>query len=241
MSPPRLRSLLFSAVLLALLTSPIVLASVAPSPAFASGGAFAKYTAEGGFIPYFSGVAGNITYTVASVFPNGTMALRIFENITAGTDLSPFITTVNRTDSVADPKIFPAVSISNLSSHHIFFQNVSSSFLKNSTASVPAGQFSTMEFTGTGPNRDAYTFWFDGKTGLVVEENGGTSAVELDSSNIATPTGAANTLGTEVPYELVFVFAFIMGGGSFLWLRHHYVKSSPKDHSAADRQGKYSR
>jgi hypothetical protein len=210
-------------------------------PAYAKDGAFASYTAQGGFIPYFSGVAGNITYTVASLFSNGSMFLHIFENITAGTDLSPFITTINTTDSIANPKIFPAVSVSNLSSHKIFFQKVSSSFLQNSTVSVPAGQFNAMEFTGTGPNDTTYAFWFDGKTGLVVEENAGTSAVELDSSSFATASSPPNNYGTEVPYELVFVFAFVIGGGSFLWLRHHYVKQGAKIPPAGDRAARHLR
>ena len=199
---------------------------MAASPSYGVPGAFASYTAQGGFIPYFSGVEGNITYTVASVFQNGSMALHIFENITAGTDLNPFIINLNVTDKIDNPKTFPAVSMSNLTSHRIEFQNVSATFIQNATTSVPAGTFLTMEFGGTGSNGTAVNFWFDRGTGLMVEENEGTSAVELDSSNIATPSAPPEGINGEVAYELVFVFAFAIGGGAFLYLRHHYAQAA---------------
>jgi hypothetical protein len=200
--------------------------AVAASPAYGVAGAYASYTAEGGFIPFFSGVVGNITYTVASVFANGSMALHIFENITAGTDLNPFITTINLTDSISDPRTFPAVPLSALSSGRIEFQNYSATFTGNNTASVPAGTFLTMEFTGEGGNKTAVHFWFDRGTGLMVEEESGTSVVELESTNIATPTGAPGGFSGEVAYELVFVGAFALGGGAFLYMRHHYTRSA---------------
>lgn len=211
-------------------------AAAAGPPSYAVSGAFASYTAEGGFIPFFSGVEGNITYTVTSVYGNGSMALRIFENITAGTDLNPFITTLNVTDSVGSPATFPAVPISTLSSGHIEYQNVSADFAQNNTASVPAGTFLTMEFTGTDSNGTPVHFWFDRTTGLMVEENSGTSAVQLESTNIATPSGTSGGLNGEVAYELVFVFAFAVGGGAFLYMRHYYEKSAraKKDASGGD-------
>lgn len=196
------------------------------TPLYGTPGAYASYTAEGGFIPYFSGVEGNITYTVVSVFQNGSMALHIFENITAGTDLNPFITTLNVTDRLDSPRTFPAVAMSNLSSGHIVFQNVSATFVQNTTASVPAGTFLAMEFGGTGVNGTAVNFWFDRSTGLMVEENEGTSAVELHSSNIATPSSPPAGINGEAAYELVFVLAFVIGGGAFLYLRHHYTASA---------------
>lgn len=200
-------------------------ANAAPPP-YGVAGSFASYTAEGGFIPYFSGVEGNITYTVASVFQNGSMLLHIFENITAGTDLNPFITTLNVTDRVDNPRNFPAVALSNLSSRQIEFQKVSASFIQNATVSVPAGSFLTMEFGGTDANGTTIHFWFDGASGLMIEENGGTSAVQLDSSNIAIPAGPPEGLNGELAYELVFVSAFLVGGGAFLYLRHHYTSSA---------------
>jgi hypothetical protein len=201
--------------------------SVAKAPVFAQVGTFATYTAEGGFIAYFSGVSGNITYSVANVYDNGTMLLRIFENITAGTDLPPFITTLNITDSTQNPTTFPAVSTSNLSSLQVFFQNVSASFVGNETVSVPAGQFHTMEFTGQ-TNETTANFWFEGTTGLLIEENAGTSAIQLESSNLVTPFAPPDLVSTEVPYELVFVLAFAIGGAAFFYLRHHYTKAASK-------------
>lgn len=229
-SHSELRQLLLAAALCTLvavaLAAPL---TEAASPPFAREGAFASYTTEGGFIPYFSGVSGNITYTVVGVYPNGSMLLRIFENITAGTDLPPILTTLNATDRIQNPRVFPSVPLANLTSGRVFFQNVSASYLQNATVSVPAGQFNTMEFTGQGANDTTTHFWFEAATGLVVEENAGTSAVELDSSNIATPIAPSDLYATEVPYLLVFVSAFAIGGGSFLWLRHHYTKSAAKD------------
>jgi hypothetical protein len=223
------------AVLLLILAQS-ALAAAPPAPPYAVTGAFASYTAEGGFIPYFSGVEGNITYTVAAVFGNGTMGLRVFENITAGTDLNPFIVTRNLTDSVDAPRTFPAVPLSNLSSGRIRFQDVSASFLQNNTVSVPAGTFLTMEFTGVDANGTAVRFWFDGATGLMIEENAGTSVVELDSSNIATPTGPPAGFNGELAYELVFVVAFAAGGGAFLYMRHHYTKSAQAKMEAAKKR-----
>lgn len=211
-----------------LAAAPLVGVASSQGPPYARVGAAASYTAEGGFIAYFSGVLGNITYTVTSLFPNGTMLLHVYENITAGQDLPPFITTFNKTDSVSNPHVFPVVPLSNLSSGRIFFQNVSSSFLVNNTASVPAGVFNTMEFQGKGPNGTTYSFWFDRTTGLVVEENGGASVVELESTNVATPIGPPSGLNGEIPYELVFVIAFAVGGSLFLWIRHHYGRSAAK-------------
>ncbi|MDE1857917.1 MAG: hypothetical protein KGI26_02455 [Thaumarchaeota archaeon] len=200
--------------------------AAAVSPPYASAGAFASYTAQGGFIAYFSGVVGNITYSVAEVFGNGSMALHIFENITAGTDLNPFITTINVTDSVSNPAVFPAVPLSNLSTGHIRFQNVTASFLKNGTASVPAGTFQTIEFTGNGTGGDSVHIWFDRNTGLMVEENSGTSAVELESTNVAIAYGPPGGFNGELAYELVFVFAFVIGGGLFLYMRYYYTRSA---------------
>ena len=222
----------------AVLSLVILQAQAAPAntPPYAVAGALASYTAQGGFIPYFSGVVGNITYTVTSVFGNGSMAVKIFENITAGTDLNPFIATLNRTDRVSNPSIFPAVPISNLSSGHILFQKVEASFLQNNTGSVPAGPFLTMEFTGVGPNDTAVHFWFDRGTGLMVEESSGTSAVELDSTNIATPSGPPAGINGELAYELVFVLAFVVGGGAFLLLRHYYTRSAQAKKEAARKE-----
>ncbi|MDG6909474.1 MAG: hypothetical protein JRN57_01090 [Nitrososphaerota archaeon] len=225
----------FAAVaVLLLFATQLASAAAAASPPYAVEGAFASYTAQGGFIAYFSGVVGNITYTVTSIFGNGSMRLHIFENITAGTDLNPFISTMNITDNIVNPVNFPAVSLASLSSGHIAFQNVSATFLHNNTASVPAGTFSTMEFTGTDVNGTTVNFWFDRATGLMVEESAGTSVVELASSNIAIPSGPPSGFNGEVAYELVFVIAFAVGGSAFLSMRYYYTKSAKAKRDAAD-------
>ena len=226
----------FAVVALLILTVQSSAAAASAPPPYAVGGAFASYTAEGGFIPFFSGVEGNITYTVLSVLGNGSMALRIFENITAGTDLNPYVTTINVTDSVGDPSTFPAVPVSTLATGHIDYQNVSASFAQNDTSSVPAGTFSTFEFTGRDSNGTSVHFWFDRSTGLMVEENSGTSAVQLESTNIATPVGQAGGFNGEAAYELVFVLAFVVGGGGFLYMRRHYERSAQAKKDAAKGQ-----
>lgn len=193
---------------------------------YASVGSYASYTAEGGFIPFFSGVSGNITYTVTNIYGNGSMRLQVFENITAGTDLQPFIVTLNITDSVSHPMNFPAVPPSDLSTGKIFFQNTSASFYQNGTIAVPAGQFKAMEFQGHNVN-GTVDFWFDGATGLALEMDAGAQALQLESSNIATPASVPGAVSAEASYLIVFGSAFLIGGGSFLWLRHHYTKKMP--------------
>lgn len=213
-------------IALVILQSPLQAAASSP---FAVVGAYASYTGEGGFIPYFSGVEGNITYSVSSVFDNGSMAVHVFVNITAGTDLNPFINETTVIDSVQAPKVFPAVSPAVLSTLHVTFQNVSASFSKNSTVSVPAGLFDTSKFVGKDANGTSVSFWFDRTTGLMIEESSGTSAVELKSSNIATPVGTPSFFNSEAPFELVFVVAFAVGGVLFLYLRHHYTSAASRE------------
>lgn len=199
------------------------------APPYAVAGAFASYTAQGGFIAYFSGVEGNLTYTITSVFGNGSMKVELFENITAGSDLNPQVNTSTLIDSVQNPKSFPAVPLANMSTLHLVFQSVRADFVQNSTVSVPAGVFDTAKFTGKDSNGTAYTFWFDRATGLMIEESAGTSVMELDSSNIAVPIGTAGFYSSEVPYEMVFVAAFVIGGGLFLYMRHHYTSAASKE------------
>lgn len=200
----------------------------AVSPPYAVTGAFASYTAEGGFIPYFAGVEGNITYTVTSIFENGSMGVHVFVNITAGSELNPFVTTYNVTDITSAPVTFPAVPLAGLASGHVEFENVSASFLKNDTIFVPAGTFTTMEFQGVGANNTSTKLWFDPLTGLMIEGSSGTSAMQLDSSNIAVPTAPPSGLSGEIPYELTFVLAFTIGGVLFWYIRHHYTSAAAK-------------
>jgi hypothetical protein len=227
-SPPGLLRLSAALLFAVFVGSLAATAASASFPAYASEGAQATYTAEGGFIPFFSGVSGNITYSVAKIYSNGSMLLHVYENITAGTDLPPFITVLNITDSVQNPRTFPAVPLSNLSSSHITFQNTSANFVQNTTTTVPAGRFDTFEFAGTSVNGTAVQFWFDRSTGLVVEMSSGTSVMELDSSNFAPPSSPLTVFDTVVPFLLIFVLAWVVGGGSFLWLRHHYRKPVPQ-------------
>jgi hypothetical protein len=221
------KSLLLAVVLFLVLVGPSLPAVHPASLAYAKAGAYASYTAEGGFIPFFSGVSGNITYTVKDVFSNGSMALSVFENITAGTDLPPFITTLNITDSAQYPRNFPAVPPSSLATGLISFQNTTATFYTNATISVPAGTFEAMGFEGTNNGTTAH-FWFDSSTGLAVEMDSGASALQLDSSNIATPAGPPASASGELAYVLVFVVAFVLGGGSYLWVRHHYGGGTAK-------------
>jgi hypothetical protein len=220
---------IFGAILaLALILLPLAATASSQPTSYASQGAFAAYTGEGGFVAFNSGAVENITYTVTDVYSNGSMLLHVYQNITAGVDLPQTIQNYSRLVQVANPTPLPVVPIANLSTGHIFFQNISSSFIANNTASVPAGIFNTMEFSGKDQNNTVYNFWFDRNTGLLVEEYEGVNALELYSSNIATPVGPPSGLNGEVPYELVFVAAFAIGGGMFIWIRHHYGKAALK-------------
>ena len=208
--------------------SPFTRSSSTSFPAFATVGAFANYTGSGGFIAFLSGVSGNITYLVNSVFSNGTMGVSVKGNLSLGTEAGIPTSRVsqNLTDSVFDPRIFPAVPPQNLTARQIVFQNITCSFEKNSQLSVPAGTFNATEFQGTGANGSVLDFWFDRSSGLAIQMSGSAAEIQLLNSNIASPIGFQSPSSVETQIIVVFVVGWAGAGLLFYSVRRHYLKKS---------------
>jgi hypothetical protein len=197
-------------------------------PAYASVGAFANYTGSGGFIAFLSGVSGNLTYFVSSVYSNGTMLVNIKGNLSLGTEVGIPTSQVseNLTDSVFHPRILPAIPPQNLTAEKIIFQNITCSFVKNSAISVPAGTFNATEFQGTGANGSVLDFWFDRSSGLAVQMAGSGAEFQLLNSNIAVPIGfqSDSSIGTQI--IVVFIAGWMGAGLLFYSVRRYYLKKS---------------
>jgi hypothetical protein len=183
---------------------------------YAAANAYAYYDAEGGFIPFFDGVQANITYSVEQLYPNGTMLIQLNASEAEGNEVPITQSLNNYTDSIGNPKIFPAVPLSDLLSNTLFFENVTCTFSKNTTVTVPAGTFDTVEYTSTNASGTRSFFWFDKNTGLVIEMAGQGSAFELISSNIAAPASEPTGVSTSIPFEEVFVVT--LGGGALMFV-----------------------
>jgi hypothetical protein len=183
---------------------------------YAKVGSYAYYDAEGGFIPFFDGVQANVTYSIEQLFPNGSMLIQLNASEAQGNEVPVTQSLYNYTDTIEDPKIFPAVPLSALSSGTLFFENATCIFSKNTSVTVPAGTFDTIEFTTTNASGAKSFFWFDKNTGLVIEMAGQGSAFELVSSNIASPLSQPSGVSTSIPFEEVFVAT--LGGGVLLFV-----------------------
>ena len=193
---------------------------------YASKGSYATYDALGGFIPFFDGVNGTVSYLVTAAFPNQTMAIMLSANISQGSEVPTSYVTYNFTDNIESPKIFPAVPPSYFSEKSFTFENSTCTFAKNSTATVPAGTFDTFEYQGVNATGAKSYFWFDRNTGLVIQMAGNGGVFELLDSNVAIPTSQPTSLSESLPYILVFVVGWIFAAAVFLGLRRYYsVKS----------------
>jgi hypothetical protein len=200
----------------------------AQSPAYAQPGAFASYTALGGFIPFFGGVSGDATYTVLQVFDNGTMEVFLNENISQG-ELGQTTNTTYQAhvlDSILSPGLFPAIAPSLLGSSNLTVQGITCSLSKQMTVTVPAGTFFTYEYVGRDLNGTTDYYWFDPSSGLVIEMSSGVSALELVNSNIAYPSSVQQPAQAESPYILAVLIAWAMIGAVYLWIRRHYQRAA---------------
>ena len=193
---------------------------------YASPGSFATYDALGGFIPFFDGVNGTVSYLVTAVFPNQTMGITLSANISQGNEVPTSYVTYNFTDSATAPKIFPAVPLTYFSQNGFTFQNATCSFTKNTTTTVPAGTFDTLEYTGVNASGYKSYYWFDRNSGLVIQMAGNGAVFELLDSNVAIPTGQPTGLSVSFPYILVFVVGWIFAAAMFLGLRRYYAVKS---------------
>jgi hypothetical protein len=197
-------------------------------PAYATVGAFAYYSGNGGFIAYMSGVSANITYSVTNVYSNGTMTVSVDANLSLGTEASTAPTSVNQTltDSVFNPKVFPALPPQDLNGSRVLFQNVSFAYVSNSIVTVPAGKFNATEYQGKDANGTVLQFWFDRSTGLALQEVEAASYFQLIQTNIATPLSTPSALQTESPFIIVFFVGWAGAGLFFYAIYRHYTKKS---------------
>ncbi len=208
----------------------LLLASQAQTyPSYARQGAYVLYDVVGGSVAFFDGVQGNISYTVTNVFTNESMIVRLSLNVTQGSEIPPTYNVYNYTDSVLNPKIFPIVPLSNLSSHTITFQNVSCSYVTNQQITVNNLVFQTLEYRGTA-NQSTITYWFDNATGLAIEEASTSGAeISLASTNIANPIRVVDPLTASLPIIIIFVAVFAATGLGYFEINRYYAKRARKD------------
>lgn len=203
-------------------------------PPYATVGAYAYYSGNGGFIAFLSGVSSNVSYYVSNVYSNND-SMRVFvnENISLGTELTVNETMIseNVTDSIFAPTTFLAVPPENLTSNEIVFENTTCKFVENSVLAVPAGSFNATEFQGTNSNGTVQDFWFDRSSGLAIEmlEPATSSYFQLVDSNIATPVQAQSQFAAEIPFILVFAVGWTGAGVLFYVVRRHYIRKSQRE------------
>lgn len=200
-------------------------------PPYASVGAYANYTGDGGNIAFLSGVTGNISYYVSSISPNGSMDLNVIGNLSLGTELGIPTSNVSLvlTDQIYSPQYFPAVLPAELTARQINFQNISCTFVTNTKISVPAGTFNSVEYQGMGANDSVLDFWFDNATGLALQMSGSAAELQLSATNIAQPLIAQSPAGVELPIIVVFLVGWTLAGLLFYAVRKHYLKKSQAD------------
>jgi hypothetical protein len=198
------------------------------SPPYATVGAFANYTGDGGFIPFLSGVSGNLSYLVTNVLSNGSMSLLVTGNLSMGTEVGIPTSNVSLSlmDSIETPTYFPAIPPQALLSHQIIFQNITCNFVKNDVVTVPAGTFDSVEYQGTGANNSILDFWFDNQTGLALQMSGTASELQLTYSNIASPLAAQSATNLEIDISAVFIGGWVFAGLLFYAIRRHYIRKS---------------
>ncbi len=212
-SSSRLRvvAVIFALILIAL-SSTLTSYSRADSqePVYAHQGAYIWYVVLGASIAFFDGVAGNITYTVTNVFANNSMRVQVLANISEGSEVPESYQILNYTDNIFEPKIFPAVPLSNLSNNsNVFFQNVTCHFVKYQSVTLDPGRFNTSEYQGVDKNGTQYTYYFDRNTGVAVQMSSTAgAAIQLEGSNIVIPDAPPNSISQSLPFYEDFAAAF---------------------------------
>lgn len=208
----------------------ILTSAEAQQPAYAVQGAYVYYNVQGGSIAFMSGVNGSLIYKVTGVFPNNTMSVQVLANMTEGNEVPISYQVLNYTDNIFEPTTFPAVPLANLTANStLVFENVTCSFVKYQSIPLTPGQFNTSEYQGVDKNGTTYTFFFDRATGVAVQMYTSQGvAIQLESSNIVTPDGHANSVSQVLPYYEDFAAALAFGvlvfGGAY-W---YYIRKSKK-------------
>ncbi|MDA4124463.1 MAG: hypothetical protein OK438_03325 [Thaumarchaeota archaeon] len=157
-------------------------------PSYARAGAVATYSEFGGFVAFFGGVYGNVTFTIVQVYLNGSMGVKIQANISQSGEAPPQTFEMNITDSVESPRQFPAVPPENLTRAQFVFEHTPLTFVANQSVSVPAGTYQTVEFTGRSSDGNVSDFWFERASGLAIQVEKGGAVLQLLSSNIVATT-----------------------------------------------------
>ena len=206
-------------------------------PSYSAVGSYAIYQVLGGFIPFFDGVNGTISYTVTNVFSNNSMSVSLNGNVSQGNEAPTSNVTYNFNDNILDPRIFPALAPNLLTERHLIFENISCNFVQNSSLAVPAGTFETMEFTGNDKNGALTYYWFDPSSGLVIEMAQGGGAFQLQQSNIATPSSISSGFSTSLPFFETFGLAFGIGAALFFGIHRYYNRKSSRVRSQESSQG----
>lgn len=196
-----------------LLLAGVVLVAVGTSagyPAYAKSGAKALYSEFGGFVPFFGGVYGNVSFTVLSVYGNGTMFVRIQANVSQSGNAPPQVLNTTTLDKVYSPTQFPGVPAANLSNQNFEFEHTPLNFVRNTVVSVPGGSYNTTEYSGVSPDGNQTFFWFDRPSGLAVEVSKAGAVIQLMSSNVASPVATQSAVELYLPY--VLIVAVLWGG-----------------------------
>lgn len=192
--------------------------SVPTSPPYARAGAFATYSTYGGFVAYFGGVYGNVTYSVTKVYGNGSMGIRVQAMVSQSGEAAPQSLDLNYTDSVDSPRQFPAIPPANLSKLQFEYQGTLAKYSWKGVIEVPGGRFNTTEYIGTAPSGNLTFFWFDRSTGLAIQVSKGGSAMQLAASNVATPEAGQSFLGTYAGAIGLIAVLWVVGGAFFYLL-----------------------
>lgn len=188
------------------------------SPAYARAGASATFSAFGGFVPFFGGVYGNVSFTVTNVFQNGTMDIRVRGNVSQSGEGPPVVLNEVYADSISSPRQFPAVPPGNLTRSRITFESQALTLIGTELVSVPAGSFNTTRFTGSSSNGTVSYFWFDKVSGLVVQVERGGGVLQLLSSNIATPVRSGSSEGSLLILFLSLGALWVGGAALFIFV-----------------------
>jgi hypothetical protein len=203
------------------------------SPVYAKPGAYVFYNVQGGDVAFMAGVNGSLIYKVTALFPNNTMKLQVLANMTEGDEAPTSYQVLNYTDSVTDPKIFPAVPVSILGTESsLVFENVTCNFVKYQNVSLDQGQYSTLDYKGEDKNGTVYNFYFDRSTGIAVQMYSSSgAAIQLAGSNVVEPFAPPiSAISQALPYyedfAAVFLLSGLIFGGAYLYYRSKNKKLS---------------
>jgi hypothetical protein len=200
-----------------LLTGPLSTQLGIP-PGYARSGATATYSEFGGFVAFFGGVYGNVSFTVIHTYQNGSMSIRVQANLSQSGEAPPETFERNFTDSIESPHQFPAIPPGNLTRPQLVFEDMTLTFKDNQSISVPGGTFETAAFVGKSSDGNLSYFWFDRTSGLAVQVERGGGVLQLLSSNIAVATRVQSPTDSFLPSIEAIAVLWIGAAALFLFV-----------------------